>query len=221
MCNTNVMKKVVFLLPIALLMTSCFNVTFVSEQHSAGIEGGGSISQNAHTESYTFFSGDPITTEGKSTATLTFASNSGESLISAERVNELANCDVDSLFTGAVEASNVGTREGAWLFVGAQTSYNDGYLTLAFTTPIKDIQIEAAPYYYINQAWNEDSLEIDKDVCIAVNTSNYIKLSSATNTEGTAVNSTFCRYHFLESQSQIKIKVGGARAFLKNITLYY
>lgn len=216
------MKKVVLLIPMILLLTSCgvFKIGFVNEQHSAGIEGQ-STSNQAYTESYTYFSGDPITTEGKSSANITFEVDDGLSNISKEKVDEIIRCDVDNFFASTVETFNVGTRENSWLFVGAKTSYADGYLTLGFNQPIKDVQIEATPYYYEDNSWNELQLKIDEGVCVAVNESNYIKLSSLTNTEGDTVNSTECRYHFASEQTQIKIKVGGEKAFIKKITLYY
>lgn len=216
------MKKAVLLVPMVALLTSCgaFNIGFDNREHSAGIEGQ-STSNKTYTESYTYFSGDPIDTEGKNTANITFEVDDGLSNISKEKVDEIMRCDVDGLLAGTVETFNVGTRENSWLFVGAKTSYADGYLTLGFNQPIKDVKIEATPYYYEDNSWNELKLKIDEGVCVAVNASNYIKLSSLTNEDGDTVNSTECRYHFANEQTQIKIKVGGEKAFIKKITLYY
>lgn len=217
------MKKIALLIPLALLITSCevFKIGYENSKHSAGIEGDSGTSQQNYTESYSYFGGDPISTEGKSVANLTFSAPSSLSFIEKEKVDELVSCDVNDLYAGAVETLNVGTREGSWLFIGASSSYTDGYLTLGFNTPIKDIVIEAAPYYYVDTSWNENILKVDENVCVAVNNSGYIKLSSLPNADEDAVNSTDCRYHFAESQSQIKIKVGGQKAFIKKITLYY
>ena len=217
------MKKIVLLLPAILALTSCevFRMGYVNEQHSAGIEGGNSTSKQTYTEEYTYFPGDTLSTEGKSVANLTFAPDDGLSDIATEKVDEIAQCDVEGIYHGAVETFNVGTRENAWLFVGAKSSYTDGYLTLGFNVSVKDVVIEATPYYYEDNAWNEEKLVIDENCCLAVNTSNYIRLSSLTNDEKTDVNTTQCRYHLAESQNQIKIKAGGEKSFIKKITLYY
>ena len=89
------------------------------------------------------------------------------------------------------------------------------------TKAVKDVVIEATPYYYLDTSWNEDELKIDANCCLAVNSSNYIRLSSLTNEGKTEVNTTACRYHLAEPQNQIKIKAGGERSFIKKITLYY
>ena len=223
MCHTITMKKIIFLLPVALLLTSCdvFKIGFVNEEHSAGIEGGASTSGQTYREDYSYFAGDAISTEGKSVANLTFTPDDGLSDISIEKVNEIATCDVDEVFSGAVDTYYTGTRENAWLFVGAKSSYTDGFLTLGFNVDIKDVVIEATPYYYLDTSWNEDELKIDANCCLAVNSSNYIRLSSLTNEGKTEVNTTACRYHLAEPQNQIKIKAGGERSFIKKITLYY
>ena len=216
------MKKVAYLLPIALLLTSCegFRIGFINEQRSAGIEGSGT-SQKSYTESYSYFLGDNVETEGKNVANLTFEVDDGLSDISVDKINEITRCDVDDFFAGAVESFNVGTREEAWLFVGAKSSYSDGYMTLGFNTAISDVIIDATPYYYEDNAWNEEELKIDENVCVAVNSSPYVRLSGTLNEQQDAVNITKCRYHFSENQTQIKIKVGGEKAFIQKISLYY
>ena len=83
------MKKIIFLLPVALLLTSCdvFKIGFVNEEHSAGIEGGASTSGQTYREDYSYFAGDAISTEGKSVANLTFNPDDGLSDISIEKVS--------------------------------------------------------------------------------------------------------------------------------------
>lgn len=223
MCNTNDMKKVALLIPLVFLITSCegFNMGYDNAHHSAGIEGGSSTSKQTYTESYTYFAGDPINTEDKSVAYMTFSAPDGLSMITPEKVDELANCDVNDLYAGAVETLNVGTREDNWLFIGASSSYTDGYLILGFNASISDVIIEATPYYYEDTSWNDDKLVVDEGVCVAVNDSAYIKLSTQLTDDKDAVRSTDCRYHLAQGQNQIKIKVGGQKAFIKKITLYF
>ena len=217
------MKKIALLVPVALLLASCetFRFGFDPNEHSAGIEGSNSTSKQTYKDDYSYYPGDTLNTEGKNSANLTFTPDDGLSDISTEKVDEIASCDVDDVYAGAVETYNVGTRENAWLFVGAKSSYTDGYLTLGFNVSIKDVVIEATPYYYEDNAWNEEVLKIDEDCCIAVNDSGYIRLSSLTNEENTEVNTTECRYHLTEPQTQLKIKGGGEKSFIKKITLYY
>ena len=217
------MKKAAYLLPLVTLLTSCggFNFRFENSVHSAGIEGNDNTSQKNYTESYTFFSGDVISSEGKSTANITFVSEDGLSNISTEKIDEIIRCDVEGIYAGAIESFNVGTKENAYLFVGAKSSISDGYMTLSFNVAIKDILIEAAPYYYVDNSWNDNELKRDDNVCVAVNSSSYIKLSSSVNDTGDAILVTKCSYHFAETQTQIKIKVGGEKAFIEKITLYY
>lgn len=217
------MKKIAYLLPVALLLTSCevFKIGFVNEDHSAGIEGSSATSSQTYKDDYSYYPGDTLDTEGKHAANLTFTPDDGLSSIGADKVSEIASCDVDDVFAGALDTYNVGTRENAWLFVGAKSSYVDGFLDLAFNVSIKDVVIEATPYYYEDNAWNEEKLIIDENCCLAVNTSNYIRLSSLTNDAKTEVNSTLCRYHLPEASNQIKIKAGGEKSFIKKITLYY
>ena len=223
MCHTIHMKKIAYLLPVALLLTSCeiFKIGFVNEDHSAGIEGGSATSSQTYKDDYSYYPGDTLNTEGKHVANLTFTPDDGISSIGADKVSEIASCDVDDVFAGALDTYNVGTRENAWLFVGAKSSYVDGFLKLDFIVDIKDVVIEATPYYYEDNAWNEEKLIIDENCCLAVNTSNYIRLSSLTNEEKTEVNTTTCRYHLAEPQKQITIKAGGEKSFIKKITLYY
>ena len=217
------MKKIVYLLPVALLLTSCeiFKIGFVNEDHSAGIEGSGATSSQTYKDDYSYYPGDTLNTEGKHVANLTFTPDDGISSIGADKVSEIASCDVDDVFAGALDTYNVGTRENAWLFVGAKSSYVDGFLKLDFIVDVKDVVIEATPYYYEDNAWNEEKLIVDENCCLAVNTSYYIRLSSLTNEEKTEVNTTTCRYHLAEPQKQITIKAGGEKSFIKKITLYY
>lgn len=217
------MKKGVLILPLTILLTSCgtFKFGYTNDQHSAGIPGGNTASNNNYTESYTYFAGDTIDTEGKNVANITFEINESASDIGVEKINSLLRCDVADLFAGTLDSFNVGTKEGAWLFIGAKTSYSDGFLVLSFNQAIKDVLIQATPYYYEDTTWNDYEIVKDDNVCVAVDNSGYVKLSSALNEEQNAINTTDCRYHFEQPQTEFKIKVGGEKAFIKKIVLYY
>ena len=90
-----------------------------------------------------------------------------------------------------------------------------------FNSKIKDVIIEACPYYSLPHAWNEDELKIDSEVGVAINNSRYVKLSSEADETEEKAKSTNCRFHFSESLSEFTIKVGPKRAFIQKISLYY
>ena len=217
------MKKLLLMVPVTLLLTSCgaFKIGFDNRPHSAGIEGNNSSSKKTYVESHSMFTGDTINENNKSVANITFTADDGLSNLTPAQVDERLTCDVNDLFLGTVETLNVGTRENSYLFIGASSSFSDGYMTLEFAQAIKDVKIEATPYYFAASDWNNNRLIKDENVCVAVNTSNFIPLAELANEDGDAIVSTICRYNIAEDQTQIKIKVGGQKAFIKKITLYY
>ena len=219
-------KKGLLLIPFAILLASCDQVTFGFSQglHSAGMEGSFNTSSKKEApDSYSYYAGDIIETEGKNEANITFTIDQTESFLDVSKLNDLITSDVDAseLSITPKECANVGSNENNGLFIGADSTYVDGYLILGFDKAIKDIKIEASPYYYLKNAWNEDTLVIDQDVAISVNGSGYVKLSSELNESGDKVNLTTCRYHLSGNDNEVMIKVGPRRAFINKITLYY
>ena len=224
MWHTNFMSKKLILLPMLVMLTSCGTLTFgySDGEHEAGLEGSQySQRKDAPPEEYSYFSGDTIDTEGSNEAILTFDVTSSAEPIENDEIESLVLCTVDGLFNSVKDFVNTKTDADKGLFVGADSSYSDGYLTLAFNSKIKDVIIEACPYYSLPHAWNEDELKIDSEVGVAINNSRYVKLSSEADETEEKAKSTNCRFHFSESLSEFTIKVGPKRAFIQKISLYY
>ena len=220
-------KAVALLLPLTVLLASCqLKIGHTSDQYSAGLSNGEILSSynNYVEKSYEYFSGDDVETTGSSVAHVTF--NVSETISSLDKdvknkVSNIINCDLDSLTVNVDETYNVGADEDSGLlFIGADSTYVDGYLTLSFTSYIKAAIIEACPYYYDTNAWNEDQFFVDSNVAIAINSSRYVKLSSTRKDNENDIISTECRYNLGNDVNQLKIKVGQRRAFIRRITLY-
>ena len=224
MCHTSFMKKsFVLLLPIIALLTACeFKIDYTSDKYSAGLshEPNSSYSNYYVEKSYEYFSGDRVDTENTNKAELSFNTTENKSSLSKEEVEPLISCDLDSLTVTVTETYNVGEKVDG-LFVGADSTYVDGYLTLTFSETVKDVIIKASPYYYITNAWNEDRFGSDSNVAIAINNSRYIKLSEIKEENENKIVTTECRYNMEENTKSIQIKVGQRRAFIEKITLYF
>ena len=218
------MKKSLAFLPILALLTSCGTLTmgFTEDSHEPGLSGSQpSERKDKPPEEYNYFSGDSIDTASSTEATLTFNVTSSSEPTENEEIAALVSCSAEGLFNSVKDFVNVKTNGEKGLFIGVDSSYADGYLTLAFNSPIKDVIVEAFPYYSDPHAWNEDELQIDKTVGVGINASNYVKLSSDLDESEEKVKTTNCRFHFSESLSEFTIKVGPQRAFIQKISLYY
>ena len=218
------MKKSFVFLPMLVLLTSCGTLTmgFTEDSHEPGLDGS-QPSQRKDTppEEYNYFSGDSIDTSSSTEATLTFNVTSSSEPTENAEIADLVSCSADGLFNSVKDFVNVKTDSEKGLFIGVDSGYADGYLTLAFNSPIKDVAIEAFPYYFEPHAWNDDKVKIDTTVGVGINSSNYVKLNSEFDEEQEMAKTTNCRFHFSESLSEFTIKVGPQRAFIKKISLYY
>lgn len=216
-------KSLLLLLPVVALLTACeFKIEYTSDKYSAGLsyEPNSSRSNYYVEKSYEYFAGDRVDTENTNKAVLTFNTTENKSLLTPEEVQPLLSCDLPSFTATVSETNNVGEKEDG-LFVGADSTYVDGYLTINFSEVVKDVIITACPYYYITNAWNEDRFGNDSNVAIAVNNSRYIKLSETKVENENRISSTECRYNLEENARLMKIKVGQRRAFIQKITLYF
>ena len=223
MCHTIAMKKsVLFVLPFVTLLTSCavFSVGKVDEVHSAGIENS-DYSHTNYKDSYSYYNGDTIDETNENVANITFTASKTDFDIAVADITPLVNCDVANIFKEATDSSLTNLTENVGLYIGTDSTLRDGFLTLSFEVAIKDIKIEACSYYWITNAYNQDKFNYDADVAIAVNDSQYVKLSSMKDEENNAIQTTNCRYHLADDTKEIKIKVGPMRAYIKKIVLYY
>ena len=217
-------KKLLLFLPLITVLTSCeiFRVGFSEGEHSAGLEEGQSISSKNHVDNYSYFAGDNISTEGKSAAEIVFAGfDDSIDIKNPEDFNAYVSCSVDGVFKETKSVNNVAIDEDKGVFVGATSTLADGALTLSFNVNVKDVLIQASPYYYLENKFNETTLKIDEGVAVAVNDKPYIMLSTAKTEDGESVKETNCRYHLAESSADLKIKVGVRKALINKITIYY
>ena len=199
MCHTIFMKKKSLLfLPLLTVLTSCavFSIGFSEGEHEAGLENGSALSSKKYVDDYSFFSGDNISTEGMNSAIVTFTGfDSSLDIKNPEDFDAYVTCSVDDIFKETKEVNNVAINKDKGVFVGATSTLADGALALSFNVNVKDLEIEASPYYYEENKYNETTLVIDEGVALAVNDRPYIRLSTAKSEDGKSVNTTNCRYH--------------------------
>ena len=226
MCHNISMKKSrLLLLPLVILLAGCNNQIEIGfsngDTHSAGPDRETS-SREGGVISYSYMNNAPLDNTGLNKATLTFANiNTSKSDIEdKELLMSYLSVDQDIL-TGVDNPHYVSTKDDGTFFVGADSSYVDGMLTLYFNVNIKNIEITAKPYYSISTAFNEEALTIDHEVCIAINNTGYIKLNEQVNEESKEVSSSKLSYHLEEAAGAVTIKVGKRRAIFEKIDLYY
>lgn len=223
MCHTDFMKKSLLLFaPLLICFASCGKVTFgyTNDVHSAGFDYSTSNQQNA--TSYTYFPGDAFNTSENSAAHLTFDSGSSASNMAKEDINSLITSDVPGVFNEVNDASWVGVKKDTALFIGANSSYVDGYLTLSFNVMVKYVVVQACPYYTGEIVGFTDRVEHDENVGVAINNSSYIKLSYVYNEDSGLVTYHECRYRMSENGvNEFTIHVGPQRALISEIIVYY
>ena len=217
-------SRLVFV-PLLFVLASCetFTVGFTDDVHEAGVD---HSTVSAYKEpSYPSYGGDQFTpSENENIAVITFSGiDDGLSNIQdIDKLNSFVTIDKEDFFQTIENPLNVGTKEGEGLFIGADSTYVDGEMTLVFKQNIKYVEILATPYYYVSHSWNDEKTQIDSDAGISVNGSPYIFISSSQNEDG-SIKETNCRFlnYAQENKEKVTIKVGPKRALIKKITLYY
>lgn len=218
-------KSKLLLLPLVILLAGCNNQIEIGfsdgDKHSAGPDRETS-SKEGGVISYSYMDNATLDKTGLSKATLTFANiNTSKSDIEdKELIMSYLNVD-QSILTGVDNPHYVSTKDDGTFFIGADSSYVDGMLTLYFNVNIKNIEITAKPYYSISTAFNEEVLTYDHEVCIAINNTGYIKLNEQVNEENKEVSSSKLSYHLEQAAGAVTIKVGKRRAIFEKIDLYY
>ena len=116
--------------------------------------------------------------------------------------------DTGNQLTGIDNPHYVSTKDSGLLFIGADSAYIDGMITLYFASNIKNIEITAKPYYYISTTFNEEELYLDHEVAISVNNGGYIKLNEQVNEETKEVASTVLNLKTMNTPlNTIQVKV--------------
>lgn len=218
-------KSRLLFIPLVLLLSSCnskLDIGFSNgDTHSAGPDRSAS-SKEGGAISYSYMNNASLDNTGLTKAELSFTNiNTSKSDIKDEELL-MSYLSVDNnILTGVDNPHYVSTKDDGTFFIGADSSYVDGMITLYFNVNIKNIEITAKPYYSISTAFNEETLSYDHDVCIAVNNTGYIKLDQNVNEETNEVPSSTLAYHLEEASGAITIKVGKRRAIFEKIDLYY
>ncbi len=222
------MKKFrLLLLPLILLMTGCkegqgFEIGFSNgDEHSLGPDREVSSKDNGQII-YSYMNNASLDNTGLNKTTLTFE-GIAKSESDIQDKGRLMDYLIDSehILTGVDNPHNVSTKDNGQFFIGADSLYIDGMITLYFSSNIRNIEITAKPYYYISTAYNEEEIHLDHEVAISINNGGYIKLKEEVNQETKEVSSSTLSYHLDDPAGAITIKVGKRRAIFEKIDLYY
>ena len=218
-------KKTYLLLPIALLLTSCGEITIGFSQgdtHSAGFDRPVS-SQDTAKPSYSYINNTSLDNAGLNAATLTFANieQSDSDIQNLEKIQSFLVFD-QNIFTDVANPHYFGVKNDEQIvYLGADSTYVDGEITFNFNTAIKNVEITAKQYFYVETAFNEDKLMVDEEVAISVNDGGFIRLDGEKDEENHTVNPVVLGYHLATESQTIKIKVGKRRAIIEKIVFYY
>ena len=211
-------KSALLFIPLLVVLASCTQISFLDYEHSAGLEK--SMSNNPYSAiSYNYFSGDNLETEGLSVARFTFNVSKTDSNMSKDAVAEIIACDNAQVTYTVEDAQYVGSKEEIGTFIGLDSEYVNGALTLQLDKEIKCVTVKASRYYHESSGF-EENVFIDADVAIAVNNSRYIKLSGTKDDAGIP-QATDCSYNLSANTNTVTIKVGPQRAFIKEIICYF
>ena len=213
-------KAYLLLIPLMALLVACneqLKMGYIEGKTISGVDGSFAGSQYS-AGNYTYFAGDDVDTTNTNVANFTFAANETTSNIGIEAITAITSCDNTNIEYQIQEASNVGTKEGFGLFIGADSTYVDGHLSIIVNQPVKGVVITARRYYSYVNSWNEENLVSDSNVAVAINSSKYVKVTTNKDAENIPL-TTECRFNG-QDKNLIDIKVGPQRAFIEKITFY-
>lgn len=219
-------KRYLALLPLMFLVSGCdingVKISFADgNYHSAGLDKSYSM-DDYNSISYSYKNNDTLNNEGLNSVILTF-----ENIDASEtNVQDLAKIKsylslTDQILDSVSNPSYFNTLSSGVVFLGTSTEKVLGEITLNFNVEIKNVEILAKPYYYVDNTFNNNELVVDEDVAISLNDEGYIKINKDIDEENQTVNSSTCSYKLQEAKNTINIKVGKRRAILEKITLYY
>lgn len=214
-------KRYILFLPLLIALSACeFNVGFDAETHSAGLDKSYSHSNAQEKVTYDYYSGDNIDSikNERSACAFSFAflkdtRDAKSDIKDIDLLNSYFTTEGNNILSTVSEPNYVGVKEGG-LFIGAESSYIVGTLTLNCSVPVVAVEIEACSYYYVTTTFNEEKSIVDKESAISINEKNFILLSEE------AEKTSLCSYR-IDENTQVKISVGKTRAYINSITLYY
>ena len=211
-------------IPMIFMLAGCQQVDFGYTQasHDKGWEYSSDMASQPKTaDSYSYRQNDTLDNSGLTTANLTFVgiTTSETNVQDIEKIKSFINIDKEIL-ENIENPLYFSTKQDGFAFLGADSSYVDGEITLIFTQDIKNIEITAKPYNYVKSSF-EETFIVDENIALSVNDSGYIKLERNINEETQTVDSSTCSFHLATPSKSIRIKAGPDRAILEKIVLYY
>ena len=217
-------RRLYLLVPLLLTLSSCseFTVGYNKERYSAGFSGGASYSMYEKPSSYYYYLGDPIDEESENKVILTFEKvNKDASLVSdVALLNTYVTASEEGFFLSFSNPSYVGTNAEHGIFIGANSSYADGEITMYLAQSVKAAVLYAYSYTY-EVAGFETKTYVDQNVAIAINKTGYVPLTSDIDETTGFAKETKCKYKVDPESDVITIKVANARAYINKIVLYY
>ena len=219
-------KRYLALLPLMFLVSGCdingVKISFADgNYHSAGLDKSYSM-DGSNSISYSYKNNDTLNNEGLNSVILTFENidTSETNIQDVAKIKSYLSL-TDQILDSVSNPSYFNTLSSGVVFLGTSTEKVLGEITLNFNVEIKNVEILAKPYYYVDNTFNNNELVVDEDVAISLNDEGYIKINKDIDEENQTVNSSTCSYKLQEAKNTINIKVGKRRAILEKITLYY
>lgn len=221
-------KNLAILLPLCILtLTACEDFNFGFNQggtHEPGLDKSIPVTSSNPT-SYSYYAGDLFDEEDYATnfvITFTGIEKNASNLTDLEKLNEYVSVNDDNVEVLLSEPRYLGTKDDGSLFLGTKVAGSDGSFNMTFNVAAEAVLIEAAPYSYVNNAYNQEEFVVDASVAIALNDSSYILLAEdLLDEDSTEVVTTECKYELPEQSEDVTIKVANGRALIKKITVYY
>lgn len=224
-------KSLLALFPLILILTACngsnsFRVEFLDGiSHAPGFDNE-SIPQDYSSIPYSYVPNSSYDVGTLNEVNLTFENikESDSSITNAAKIKSyIKNDNANFEFEIDSKIKYFGTKNDGFAFLGS--NYNDEWGEITFVTneQIKNVVIKAKQYYYLKTAFNENALEIDQNVAIAVNDSGFIKLDKPILNEeqDSIINYTLCAFSFTEATNRVTLKAGKDRAIIEEISLYF
>ena len=225
--NNNMKKSWLLLIPALLVLSACQEITvgfLPNDEHSAGFDR--SVSSNPYNiGSYSYYRGDTLIDSANGApltiANLTFKGIS-ESKTDIKDVDEIfAYFDNDQNILKSVEnPAFFSTKKEGFAFLGVESTYAEGKITMNFNAPVYSIVISARAYSYNKESF-EETLIVDDDIALSVNDKGFVKLDQNLNEEKNAAVTSTCCFSFNEPVTQVTLRAGKKRAILEKIAVYF
>ena len=208
-------KRYLFLFPICLLLSGCFEIKITKESHDAGLYSNGS--QIYGTFSYGNYSGSSINKEGKTAIEITSKNDISSLGFANEEAVKNYFIDGSDMISSITQYSEISMNRNG-LRIGDAKKEIRGSMTFILNRMVSAIEIEAYPFFITHDTLEEQELVVDQDVRLDVNGLGFLNVSSELN-EG-EVTTTKCGFALTEQTNQFTITCGPNRAIISKIIFY-